>query len=43
MIVKLPCCNGLTNQKVLALVRQLKDSGEVVRVEEKGKAYYSLA
>ena len=43
MIAKLPCCEGLTNQKVLALVRQLKDSGEVVRTEEKGKAYYSLA
>lgn len=43
MIAKLPCCEGLTNQKVLALVRQLKDEGEVVRTEEKGKAYYSLA
>lgn len=43
MIAKLPCCEGLTNQKVLALVRQLKEEGEVVRTEEKGKAYYSLA
>ena len=43
MIAELPCCNGLTNQKVLALVRQLKDNGEVNRSEEKGKAYYSLA
>ena len=37
------CCLELTNQKVLALVLQLKVANLVVRVEEKGKAYYSLA
>lgn len=34
---------GLTNQRVSALVRQLKDEGLVVRTEEKRKAYFSLA
>lgn len=33
----------LSNQRVSAIVRQLKDSGEVVRTEEKRKAYFSLA
>ena len=32
----------LTNQRVSAIVRQLKDSGEVVREEIKRKAYFSL-
>lgn len=32
-----------SNQKVSALVRQLKDEGSVTRVDEKGKAYFSLA
>ena len=32
-----------SNQKTSALVRQLKDNGLVVRTEEKGKAYFSLA
>ena len=32
-----------SNQKTSALVRQLKESGIVVRKEEKGKAYFSLA
>ena len=32
-----------TPQKISALVKQLKDRGEVVRVEEKKKAYFSLA
>lgn len=34
---------NVTNQKVSALLRQLIDSGEVVRIEEKGKALFSLA
>lgn len=33
----------ISNQKVSALLRQLKESGAVVRTEEKGKAYFSLA
>ena len=32
-----------TNQKASALIRQLRDNGVVVRKEEKGKAYFSLA
>jgi predicted transcriptional regulator len=32
-----------SNQKASALVRQLKESDLVVRSEEKGKAYFSLA
>ena len=32
-----------SNQKTSALVRQLKEGGVVVRKEEKGKAYFSLA
>ena len=33
----------LSNQRVSALVRQLKDAGKVERIEEKRKAYFSLA
>ena len=33
----------LSNQRVSAIVRQLKDSGEVIRTEEKRKACFSLA
>lgn len=33
----------LSNQRVSALVRQLKESGELVREEIKRKAYFSLA
>lgn len=32
-----------SNQKTSALVRQLKESGLVVRTESKGKAYFTLA
>ncbi len=32
-----------SNQKTSALVRQLKESGAVVRSEVKGKAYFALA
>ena len=35
-------CNNLSNQRVSALVRQLKDEGKVVRTEDKRKAYFSL-
>lgn len=43
MLSSLPCCEGKTNQKISALVRQLVAEGEVVRKEEKGKAYFVLA
>ena len=36
-------CNDLSNQRVSALVRQLKDEGKIVRTEDKRKAYFSLA
>lgn len=36
-------CEDLSNQRVSALVRQLKEAGKVVRTEEKGRAYFSLA
>ena len=38
-----PACADLSNQRVSALVRQLKDEGKVVRTEDKRKAYFSLA
>ena len=34
---------GLSNQKVSALLTQLRKSGEVVRTIEKKVAFYSLA
>jgi hypothetical protein len=43
LIKSIPEISDLTNQRVSALVRQLKDEGLVVRKEEKGKAYFSLA
>ena len=33
----------LSNQKVSALVRQLKDEGKVEKIEEKRKSYFRLA
>ena len=43
LIKSIPEISDLTNQRVSALVRQLKEDGSVVRKEEKGKAYFSLA
>lgn len=40
---EMPFGEELSNQRVSALVRQLKDAGIVVRTEEKRKAYFSLA
>lgn len=40
---EMPFGEELSNQRVSALVRQLKDAGVVVRTEEKRKAYFSLA
>lgn len=34
---------GLKNQRVSAIVAQLKRAGKVIRTEEKKKAYFSLA
>ena len=36
-------CAELSNQRVSALLRQLKDDGLVVRTEDKRKAFFSLA
>ena len=33
-------CADLTNQRVSALIRQMKDDGKVERIEEKRKAYF---
>ena len=43
IIKQVPACGGMTNQKVSALVRPLVDALVLVRTEEKGKAYFSLA
>ena len=36
-------CAELSNQRVSALLRQMKDDGLVVRTEDKRKAYFSKA
>ena len=33
-------CADLTNQRVSALIRQMRDDGKVERIEEKRKAYF---
>ncbi len=43
MLKSLTCCEMLSQNKVNALVKQLKDSGKVIRTEAKGKAYFTLA
>ena len=40
LIKEVPECAELTNQRVSALIRQLKDELKVERVEEKRKAYF---
>lgn len=40
LIKSVPACADLTNQRVSAIVRGLKDAGKVERVEEKRKAYF---
>lgn len=40
LIKVVPECADLTNQRVSALVRQMKESGLVERVEDKRKAYF---
>ena len=39
---EIPECAELSNQRVSALLRQMKDDGIVVRTEDKRKAYFSL-
>lgn len=41
IIKSVAACADLTNQRVSALMRQLVESGAVVRTEDKRKAYFS--
>jgi hypothetical protein len=43
LIKEIPELAELTNQRVSALVRQLKEEEKIVRVEDKRKAYFRLA
>ena len=36
-------CAELSNQRVSALLRQMKEDGIVTRTEDKRKAYFSIA
>ena len=40
---EIPECAELSNQRVSALLRQMKDDKVIVRTEDKRKAYFSLA
>ena len=39
----LPCCEGLTNQKVSAVIRPYVDNGKISTEEIKGRKYFYLA
>jgi hypothetical protein len=41
IIKEIPECAEFTTSKVSALIRQLKESGAVVRTEDKRKAYFT--
>lgn len=43
IIKTVPECSDLTNQRVSALMRQLIDDKQIVRIEDKRKAYFMLA
>ena len=43
LIKTVPECADMTNQRVSALVRQMKDDGAVIRIEDKRKAYFKKA
>ena len=40
LIKEVPACADLTNQRVSAIVRGMKDAGRVERIEDKRKAYF---
>ena len=40
LIKEVPCCAELTNQKVSALLRQMKEAHLVERIEDKRKTYF---
>lgn len=37
------CCAELSNQRISALIRQLKEDGKVERIEDKRKAFFRIA
>jgi hypothetical protein len=39
---EIPECAELSNQRVSALLRQMKDDGIITRTEDKRKAYFSI-
>lgn len=43
VMAEVECVAGLSNQRVSALMRQLKEDGLVIRTEEKRKAYFTKA
>ena len=43
LIKSVPACAELTNQRVSSLVRQLVESNQVIRTEDKRKAYFTKA
>jgi hypothetical protein len=43
MIKNIPACEGLSTSKVSAVIRQMKLSGDVIREEIKGVAYFKKA
>ena len=43
LIKEMPGCADMTNQRMSALLRQLKEKGLVKRTEDKRKAYFSKA
>ena len=43
MLKEFECCAELSNQRLSALIRQLKEDGKVERIEEKRKAYFKAA
>ena len=42
LIKEVPECADLTNQKVSALVRQLKETDFIEKIEDKKKSYFKL-
>ena len=43
LVAATPALARFSSQKISALLKLMKDSGEVIRTEEKKKAYFSLA
>lgn len=43
MLKEFECCAELSNQRLSALIRQMKEDGKVERIEEKRKAYFKAA